>query len=124
MLKPDGLVMIGGASSEYYIAYILLCHEKGLRSAVLLVQVLPYMCLTTPAEAGKAHVQMLVISCSSRSCAVWGSSEQTQMLSLMQDVRAAIAPNDSFFADPSSLCGRDKVLHALQQAGFSDISIR
>ncbi|CAL8467434.1 g6972 [Coccomyxa elongata] len=55
---------------------------------------------------------------------VWGSSEETQMLLLMQGVRAAIAPNDSFFADPSSLCGRDKVLHALQQAGFSDISIR
>ncbi|BDA42926.1 probable demethylmenaquinone methyltransferase at N-terminal half [Coccomyxa sp. Obi] len=55
---------------------------------------------------------------------VWGSPQQTQMINLMQDVRAAVAPNDSFFADPSSLCGHDKVLHALQQAGFSHISIR
>ncbi|CAL8467433.1 g6971 [Coccomyxa elongata] len=54
----------------------------------------------------------------------WGLPEHTQLIRLMHDMRTAIAPDDSFFADPNILGSREKLLHALQRAGFSSSSCR
>ncbi|BDA42927.1 probable ubiquinone/menaquinone biosynthesis C-methyltransferase Ub at N-terminal half [Coccomyxa sp. Obi] len=55
---------------------------------------------------------------------VWGLPEHTQLISLMRDMQTAIAPEDSFFADPNVLGCREKLLHAVQHAGFSTSSCR
>ncbi|EIE24441.1 S-adenosyl-L-methionine-dependent methyltransferase [Coccomyxa subellipsoidea C-169] len=54
----------------------------------------------------------------------WGEEEQTNVASLMLAVQRAVAPNDSLFADPNILGSREKLLHSLERAGFSNNSCR
>lgn len=54
----------------------------------------------------------------------WGLPEHTQLILLMHDMQTAIAPDDSFFADPNVLGSREKLLHAVERAGFSASSCR
>lgn len=46
------------------------------------------------------------------------------MIGIMQEVRKAVAPGESFFADPCCLGDKDKLHAAVQQAGFTSINIR
>ncbi|EIE24442.1 S-adenosyl-L-methionine-dependent methyltransferase [Coccomyxa subellipsoidea C-169] len=54
----------------------------------------------------------------------WGLPEHTQLISLMLGMQAAVAPNDSLFADPNILGSREKLVHAVERAGFSNVSCR
>lgn len=57
-------------------------------------------------------------------CAVWGPADKTNLIDVFYDIRDAVAPGETYFADPRSLGNKDELHAAVQKAGFSDINIR
>jgi hypothetical protein len=57
-------------------------------------------------------------------CAVWGPHGKVELLGLMQDLRKAIAPNDSYFADVTALANCDLLVQASKSAGFATAECR
>lgn len=56
--------------------------------------------------------------------AVWGPEDKTNMISVMHDIRKAVAPGECYFADPGCHGDKGKLHAAVQSAGFRDINIR
>ena len=57
-------------------------------------------------------------------CAVWGPMDKTDLIGMMNEVRAAVAPRTTFFADPGVLGSQGKLHAAVEQVGFRSFDIR